>query len=295
MMILIVGASGRLGKAIARQALSAGKQVRAASRTPEEKLAGLKAEGAEVIAADVREPVSLRRACEGVQAVVASVTGAMSGWGNHSKLVDGKGHLDLIDAANAAGVEHFIYISALGIAPDHPAPWLRHKAEVESYLAKSGMAYTIIRPSAFMETHAHFLVGQPLMEKGKVSLFGEGNSPRNFVSVEDVARFVMLALDDPRAKGDIIKVGGPGNPTNNEVAQLYAERIDGEVKIGNMPRGMLKVMSVLMKPFQPGLSQIMGYAYLEDIHGSPFDPGPTLKKYPVELTPIEQFIEQQFS
>jgi hypothetical protein len=51
-------------------------------------------------------------------------------------------------------------------------------------------------------------------------------------------------------------VGGPDNPTTNKVAQMYAQRIDGEVKIGNMPRGMLKVMSTLMKPFQPGMSQI---------------------------------------
>lgn len=145
-----------------------------------------------------------------------------------------------------------------------------------------------------METHAHFLIGQPLLEKGKVSLFGEGNSPRNFVSVEDVARFVLLSLEDPRAKGDIIEVGGPGDHTNYEVAQLYAEHIDDDVKIGNMPRGMLKVMSVLMKPFQPGMSQIMRYAYLEDIHGSPFDMAPTLEKYPLALTTLEQFVQAHF-
>jgi uncharacterized protein YbjT (DUF2867 family) len=293
-MILIVGASGRLGKAIARQALGAGKAVRASSREPEERLGDIKAAGAEVIAADLRDPASLQRACQGAQAVVASAHGAVDGWGNHSKLVDDKGHRDLVNAAKAAGVEHFIYISAMDAAPDHPAPWIRFKAGVEEYLAKSGIDYTIIRPTAFMETYAHLLLGQALIEKGKVSVFGEGNSPRNFVSVEDVARFVIIALEDPRAKGDIIEVGGPDNPTTNEVAQMYAERIDGEVKIGNMPRAMLKVMSTLMKPFQPGMSQIMMYAYLEDIHGSPFDMGPTLAKYPIELTPIEQFVDKQF-
>ena len=293
-MILIVGASGRLGKAITRQALEAGKKVRGSSRDPENLLGEMKAAGAEVIAADLRDPASLQRACQGVQVVVASAHGAVDGWGNHSKLVDDKGHRDLVDAAKAAGVEHFIYISALDAANDHPAPWIRFKAGVEEYLKKSGMAYTIIRPTAFMETHAHLLLGQALIEKGKVSVFGEGNSPRNFVSVEDVARFVMIALDDPRAKGETIFVGGPDNPTTNEVAQMYAERIDGEVKIGNMPRGMIRVMSTLMKPFQPGMSQIMMYAYLEDVNGSPFDMGPTLEKYPVELTSIEQFIDKQF-
>jgi len=293
-MILIVGASGLLGKPIARQALAAGKKVRASSRDPENLLADIKAAGAEVIAADLRNPESLQRACQGVNVVVASAHGLIQGWGNHSKLVDDKGHRDLVDAAKAAGVEHFIYISAIDAAHNHPVLFLSIKAGVEDYVAKSGMDYTIIRPTAFMERHAHLLLGHSLIEKGKVSLFGEGNSPRNFVSTEDVARFVLIAIEDPRAKGDIILVGGPGNHTNKEVAQMYAERIDSEVKIGNIPRGMLKVMSTLMKPFHPGMSQTMKFAYMEDVQGSPFDPSPTLEKYPVELTPIEQFVDKQF-
>jgi hypothetical protein len=56
---------------------------------------------------------------------------------------------------------------------------------------------------------------------------------------------------------------------------------------------MLRAMSVMMRPFQPGMSQIMRYSALEDVHGSPFDPTPTLEKYPVELTTLETFVKEK--
>ncbi len=293
-MILIVTANSSLGNAVARKLLTEGHAVRGLVRSPE-KGAELAKLGAEIVTGDLRQPDSLRRACEGASAVVAAAHAFMSGWGNHSKLVDDQGHRDLIDAAIAAGVDHFVYTSALGARPDHPVPFVRIKAGVEEYLQRSRIDYTIIRPSAFMEAHAHMLIGQPLLEKGKVSLFGRGESPRNFVSVVDVAEFVVIALLNPRAKGEIIEVGGPGNYTNRQVAELYARGIDGDVKIGHMPRFMLRTMSTLMRPFQPGMSQIMRYALLDDVEGSPFDPTPTLEKYPVELMELEDFVQQQLT
>ena len=62
-----------------------------------------------------------------------------------------------------------------------------------------------------------------------------------------------------------------------------------------MPRFMVRAMSTLMRPFQPGMSQIMRYAVLEDIHGSPFDPTPTLGKYPVKLATLEEFVQDQLA
>jgi nucleoside-diphosphate-sugar epimerase len=56
-----------------------------------------------------------------------------------------------------------------------------------------------------METHAHQLIGQPLLEKGKVSILGQGDSPRNFVAVNDVARLIKMVLDKPQTKGEIIE------------------------------------------------------------------------------------------
>jgi len=83
-MILIIGASGRLGGIVARRLLADGQPVRALSRTPA-KLAALSSAGAEVLAGDLRDPDSLRRACEGVEAIFSAAHG-FTGTGGDSPL-----------------------------------------------------------------------------------------------------------------------------------------------------------------------------------------------------------------
>jgi len=112
-MILIVGASGKLGHEVALRALRAGKPVRALSRQPVERLAELKAAGAEIVAGDLCDPDSLRRACAGVSHVVASAHSIFGRGAERSALVDDKGHRDLIDAAKAAGVAHFCQVEVI--------------------------------------------------------------------------------------------------------------------------------------------------------------------------------------
>jgi uncharacterized protein YbjT (DUF2867 family) len=292
-MILIVGASGTLGQAVARRALQAGLPVRALSRQPEAGLAELKSAGAEVVAGDLRDPESLRRACDGVTQVIASAHSIFGRGAERSALVDDKGHRDLIDAARAAGVTYFCYISARGAAPDHPSAFLRYKYAVEQYLQASGLPFTIIRPTAFLETHAYKLLGQPILEKGKTTIFGQGTGRRNFVAVDNVADLVMRALADPEAVGQIIEIGGPpeNNLTNKEVAALFEKAADRPAKISHVSRGLLRVMSPLLRPLHPGLSQVMALALHDDVHDTTFDAGPLLKRYPLQLTRLEDWIE----
>ena len=291
-MILVVTANSRLGDAVARQLLADGRPVRGLVRSPE-KGAALAQLGAEIVTGDLRDSDSLRRACQGATAVVAAAHSLLGGWGNRSSLVDEKGHCDLFDAAQAAGVSCFVYISGLDAVPDHPVPFLRHKAAVEQYLQRSGLNSVIVRPSAFMETHAHQLIGEPLLTKGKVSILGQGDSPRNFVAVPDVAKFVVMALDGERVSDRIIEVGAPGNYSNNQVARLYAEVIGRPVKVSNLPAPMVRMLSLLVRPFQPGLSQVMGWALHTDSHDASFDPTPTLAKYPLSLTTLPEFVRAQ--
>jgi uncharacterized protein YbjT (DUF2867 family) len=293
-MILIVTANSRLGGAVARLLRESGRPVRGLVRSPDKGQA-LAPLGVEIVIGDLRQPESLRRACQGATAVVAAAHAFLGGWGNRSSAVDWKGHCSLIDAAREAGVDCFIYTSALGADQGHPVPFLRYKAAVEEYLRSSGLDYTIIRPSSFMETHAHQLIGQPLLDKGKANVLGEGNSPRNFVAVSDVARLVVMALDNPAARGQTIEIGGPGNYSNNQVAEMYATGIGGNVRINHMPRPVVRIMSGVMRPFQPGLSQVMRYALHEDTSNATFDPTLTLQSYPMALTRLEDFVQAQLA
>lgn len=198
MKILIVGATGVEGSLTTKKLLAQGIAVRVLTRTPA-KAAALAQLGAEVVQGDLREVESLRRACAGVDKVLAAAHSLLGRGVDASKYVDAIGHKQLIDVAKAAGVQHLVYTSILGGSPTYPVPFNQIKLAVEHYLQASGLAYTILRPSAFMEWHAHEFIGKPILDQGKVTIFGKGDNPRNFVAGEDVANFAVLALTDPKA------------------------------------------------------------------------------------------------
>jgi NADH dehydrogenase len=200
----------------------------------------------------------------------------------------------LIDAARAAGVNHFVYTSILGVMPGHPIDFFVTKYRIEEYLKASGLSYTILRPSAFMEWHAHIFNGKSILEKGKTSLIGAGTKPRNFIAVRDVAQFAVQALLDPGLKGRTIEIGGTQNLTNNEVAELYGRCAGVMPKVSHMPATMAKLMSVAFKPFHPGLSRVMYLGSLpDDAFNEKFDATALLAEFPIHLTTLEEFIEQR--
>jgi len=292
MKVLIVGATGVAGSLTTKKLLAQGVAVRALTRTPA-KAEPLHQLGAEVVQGDLRDVDSLRRACTGVDKVLAAAHSIFGRGAEASKYVDDLGHRQLIDVAKATGVQHFVYTSIQGASPTNPVTFNRIKVAVEQYLQASGLAYTILRPSAFMEWHAHEFIGKPILEKGKVTLFGKGDNPRNFVAGEDVANFAVLALTEPHAVGQLIEIGSPDNWSNNQVAALYAQLAGRPVRITHVPLAVLRVMSPLLKPFHPGLSQVMALIILVDTGDMRFDPSTTLRQYPLPLTRLEDWVRQR--
>jgi uncharacterized protein YbjT (DUF2867 family) len=290
-MILVVGATSRVGTRVIPKLLSRGHAVRAMTRTPE-KAESLKEQGAEVVQGDLRDPASLAGACQGVDKVLAAAHGFAPGEANNNvHTVDDLGNRSLIDAARVAGVGHFVFVSILGAAADSPMELFRVKYAIEQYLRASGLGYTILRSAAFMEFWAA-MVGEPILTTGKTTIFGSGNNPINFVSAEDVAKFCLIALEDPSAHNQVIQVGGPENLTLNQVAELF-EKLGGQpAKISHLPLPMMHLMRVLVKPFNPMLSLQITGGILMDTTDQSFDPGPTLQLYPVELVRLEKVARQ---
>ena len=291
-MILIVGASGRLGSVVAQRLLAQGTPVRAMTRNPSN-LAHLKQQGAEVVSGDLRDPASLLSACQGVDQVLAAAHALLGKGDNNPQTVDDAGNRQLIDAAKAAGVQRFIFISLQGASPDAPVEFFRIKYRTEEYLRASGLNYTIIRPTAFMDLWAQ-LIGQPILEQDKTTIFGRGNNPVNFVAVEDVARFACAAIEDPRARNRIIEVGGPENLTLNQVAETF-ERVSGhQVKKRHVPLPMMRVMSILMQPVNPALSRQIRLGVYMDTANLSYDMTETLKLFPLPLTRLEELVQQHY-
>jgi uncharacterized protein YbjT (DUF2867 family) len=182
-----------------------------------------------------------------------------------------------------------VYLSIQGIGPTSPVELFRIKYHVEEHLRASGLSFTVLRACAFMDLWAE-IIGQPVLERGKTLIFGRGNNPINFVAVEDVAQYSLLALDDPRARNRAIEVGGPENLTLNEVAALFERASGRPAKKSNVPRPMMRVMAPLMRPINPALSRQISLGVYMDTANLRFDMTETLKEFPLPLTRWEEWI-----
>jgi uncharacterized protein YbjT (DUF2867 family) len=292
-MVLVVGATGVLGRHVVAQLRDRGRAVRAMTRTPA-KAADLIALGAEVVAGDLTAPASLARACANVTQVVASAHGMIGRGRYRSEAVDQQGHRALAAAARSAGVEHLVYLSVLGASPSHPVDFFRTKHAMEQHLRASGLAVTVVRAAAFMEWHAHEFNGKRILATGGTTLLGRGTKRRNFVAAADVARIVVKALEDRAMRGETIEIGGPGNYTDDEVAAMYGRAAGITPRVRHVPPGVLRAVAAVLRPAAPGISRVIGMAALDDdAWDATFDGAPTAARHQLTLTSLEQFIADQ--
>ena len=281
-MILIAGATGGLGAKLVPLLTGHGHRLRLLVRDPA-KAAELERELIETVAGDVRDPAAAERATAGVSTVIAAMTAFGRGAGN-AETVDWKGNANLIHAAEAAGVEHFILMSIHGAAPDHPMELFRMKYRAEQELLASRLSWTIIRPNAYFETWL-MLVCEPLLKTGKTMIFGRGDNPINFVSVRDVAHFVELAVTDPALRGQAIEVGGPQNLTFNQFLETFQSWTGASGSVRHVPRTALRLMSRVVRPINPMRAWQARAAYVMDTADMTFDPSETMRRYPTFVPP----------
>jgi len=187
-------------------------------------------DGVEVVAGDLRRPETLPAALDGVRTVVAAAQGFGGMDAAGVRAVDLAGNMRLIDAAAAAGVERFVLVSIHGARPDHALGLFRAKAKAEAYLRASGLAWTVVRPTAYAETWLE-LIGRPLVESGRTRVFGDGRNPIDFVAVDDVAAVIETAVGDPGLTGATIEVAGPSPTTLMGLVALVRDvtGVDGTV------------------------------------------------------------------
>ncbi len=287
-MILVVGASGRLGSRVVRTLAERGIPVRAASRDLS-RIEPLRQGGAEIVAADLRRPESLQKALVGIDRVVAAAHAFNNVGDNTPATVDDAGHRSLIEAARVAGVRHFVFTSAYGAAHDHPVDFFRIKARTEQRLLASGLSYTILRPTAFMEFWAA-LVGDPIVERGRATIFGRGKNPINFVSVDDVARFVLIGLENAAARGQTIDVGGPENLTLVQVAETFERVLGRTARKRHVPLTIMRAMARLARPFNPFLSRQIAAGVQMDTTDQTLDMTATLQRFPMTLRRLEDVV-----
>ncbi len=130
----------------------------------------------------------------------------------------------------------------------------RAKYAAERALIASGLQWTIIRPAAYLETWIP-IIGAKIADKGQAVVFGPGRNPINFVSADDVAAIVGLALHDQSPHGQILAATGPQNLTFTHIADRLIADSGRPARIKPVPLPMLRAMSVLARPFSPVLAR----------------------------------------
>jgi uncharacterized protein YbjT (DUF2867 family) len=226
---LVVGASGLLGGKIAHRLLERGK-VRALVRD-HAAVASLTAAGVEAVDGDLKDPASVRAACEGVGTVVTTANAAQRGGEDTLETVDLLGNAALIDAAVDAGVERFIFVSVLSADETSPVPLLAAKGATEERLQASPMTWTVLRPDAFMDVWIPMVVGGPALSSQPVTLVRDGSRVHSLVAVDDVAAYAVAATTHPAAENAVLTIGGPEPVSWREIVARFEAELGREVPI----------------------------------------------------------------
>ncbi|MGO4884512.1 MAG: SDR family oxidoreductase [Bryobacteraceae bacterium] len=222
-MNLIVGATGLVGGEICRRLVGNRKPVRALVRPTGDasRMEELRASGAELAVGDLKDPASIQAACAGADAVLSTASSTLSRQpGDTIDGVDRLGQLQLVEAAKAAGVKHFVYLSFSPMPEDFALQ--RAKREVEQALIASGMTYTILRPSLFMEIWLSPALGFDVAAR-RARIYGTGENPISWISFPNVADFAVRSLDTPAARNATFTLGGPEALSPLAVVRIFEE------------------------------------------------------------------------
>lgn len=285
-MILVVGPTGLVGGMIARRLLSEGQSVRILVR-PTADYKGLVAAGAGPVAGDLKAPASLRAACSGVDVVVTTATSGSRGGDDTADSVDLHGNRELIDAASAAGVQQFVFVSTIAADEASPIPLLRAKALSEAYLRQSGVTYTILASHTLLDVLVPLVVGRPAELGRPVTLIGEGRRLHSFVAAQDVAAFGAATVWHPEATNRRILIGGPRPVSWRDVVSTYERELGRHIPIRSISAGEL----LPDLPAVPGLAEVV--SSMVAALGSfdfPIEMTETAATFGVELTSLEQFV-----
>ena len=289
-MNLVVGSTGRIGGEICHLLTGKGQPVRGMVRATSDpaKIDHLKAMGVQIVTGNLRDRASLDKACQGVTAVITMVTAVSSYQPGENDLqrCDLEGATNLIEAARAAGVKHFVYVSFSGNI-DLDSPLRNIKRTVEQRLKDSGLSYTILRPSYFMESWLTAPLGfDPA--NAKAEIYGSGEKPISWISLKDVAKFAVESLDHPAARNVTLELGGPEALTPHQVVKIFEEAGGRPFEVTHVPEAALEAQQ------QAATGEMKSRPVLKRCYaqGDSIDMREMLKKFPMQLTTVQEYARQ---
>jgi NADH dehydrogenase len=245
--VLVTGGTGFIGPHVVHALRARDVAVRVLARNP----AGagkLGAWGVELVQGDVTDPTSLRRACDGVDAVIHLVA-IIVGRPADFERVMAQGTRDLVAAAKDAGVGRFVLASALGLdeSTKDRVPYYRAKWEMERAVAGSGLDYVIFRPSfvfgkdgGVLPTFVRLARYSPV-----TPIIGPGTQRLQPIWVDDLAEYYARALEQPGVANRTFELGGPDAPTWNEFWNRLKRVLGARRPSLHVPFGVMRAQATL--------------------------------------------------
>jgi uncharacterized protein YbjT (DUF2867 family) len=208
--VLVTGSTGKTGSEVVKGLLAKGETVRAGAHTPD-KATGMfgSQAGVQVVSLDLGRPETFDAALAGVDRVyLLAVTGETAA---------DKALMPFVDRAKSAGVRHIAYMTARGAEMDENNP-LR---KVERYIEKSGMAYTFLRPSWFMQNFSSGFIAPMIQGMGGIYL-PAADAKTSFIDARDIAAVGVAALTEPGHDGKAYALTGGQAWTYGEAAEILS-------------------------------------------------------------------------
>lgn len=252
MVVLVLGATGFVGRRLVAALLEAGHRVRCLVRDPV-RAAALLGERVELVEGDMLDPAAVSRAVESTQAVyfLVHTLSKQAGASRDSGFMDVElaGLRHVVKAAGRHGVHRLLYVTAIGTATDAAGSWARGRAEAERLLFDSGLDVTVLRPGMIVGRGGD---GFGMISRGarsRVAVLLAGRRTRfRTIAVDDLARTLVQLAGEPRSYGRHFDVGSDDVLTVDEMIDVAAGHLGRPrpVKV-HLPRRVIAALGPVIE------------------------------------------------
>jgi NADH dehydrogenase len=255
-MILVIGGTGFIGKALIRQLVEYGHPVRTLIRPSPISPNLPHGVAVDVTVSSLNDERGLRAAMVGVETIFHLASGEWQGPSASLMDIDIRGTRAVVGAAQDAGVDRFYYVSHLGSDRASAFPVLKAKAIAEEFIRRSSLDYTILRTAILfgegdgLTTNlARILSALPFVYLSP----GDGQVQLQPLWVEDLVTCLTWSLEDPETRNRIIEIGGPEYLSFNQIVDLVMDEIEVQrIRLGiGFP--YLRVLTVVLESIFPNL------------------------------------------
>jgi len=222
--------------------------------------------------------------------VVTTASSLHSSTGFDFQRVDREGNLNLIEAAKAERVGHFVFTSTIGAdAPGAPRIF-KNKHFIEERLAANSLRHTILRPAGFMENLVPLI--QWARRSGWAVIPGPGTTKTSYIAIRDIVEMVRLVLAKPPANNPIIEFGGLEDLSLLDCLAMLEEVLGRKIRVWHVPLKLLRAVGWIARPFTQApdaLFEILEFAERKGLRADK----KFLGNYPIHLTSFRSFVGQQ--